>query len=62
MEEEWLTSTEAGQLMGVGRQTIERWVREKGLRADVIWHGRHKVYRFRRADLRAFAVRWLRER
>ncbi len=62
MDDDLLTSTEAAQLMGVTRQTVERWVRENGLRAKVEVRGRRKVYRFRRIDLRDFARRWLDER
>lgn len=61
-DEELLSSTQAAALLHVSRWTVERWVRENGLPAKVEVHGRRRVYRFRRADLLAYARRWFSER
>ena len=62
MNDELLSTSQAGALVGRTRQTIERWIREDGLRATVDWSGRRKVYRIRRSDLVDFVKRWEGER
>jgi excisionase family DNA binding protein len=61
MGEEWLSTAEAGALIGVDRRTVHRWIKQGRLPAKVIWHGEHPIYRIRRSDLLSFARRWVRE-
>lgn len=56
---EWLTTEQAAVAIGVARQTVSRWIRERKLPARAIRvHGR-RVYRIRQSDLLAFVRRYV---
>jgi excisionase family DNA binding protein len=59
--QDWLTTEQAAQELGVARQTVSRWIREGKLRGRAIRvHGR-TVYRIRRSDWKTFVGRYIRD-
>lgn len=58
MDDDEISTNQAAALAHVTRQTIERWVREKGLAARVIRRGDRKIYAILRSELIRFLREW----
>lgn len=58
-DHEFLTTAEVAAIVGVARQTVDRWIREGKLPARRIEVGARAVYRVRRRDLAVFARRYI---
>lgn len=60
-DHDYLTTADAAARIGVSRQTIDRWIRLKLLKATRIEVGARAVYRIRPADLADFVRRYVRD-
>lgn len=54
-----MTTTEVAQKLGVTRQTVGRWIRERHLKALRIRVGRRATYRIATTDFRDFVRRYV---
>lgn len=58
-DHDFLTTTQAAVLLGVSRQSIDRWIRDGKLRARRIQVGKRAVYRIKRSDFSEFVRRYV---
>ena len=61
MPDEWMTTTEVAQKLGVSAETVRRHIHERRLRALALVLGERSTFRIRRSDFEAFRASYARD-